>query len=91
MASDRRCCKTRLLKPPAEFAKKSCILLEYLLTLDVVVRIIVEHQTSLIGACHVEAGRMDASVKPILPAVRQQLRWALQQPVSMARWHRKEA
>ncbi len=52
---------------------------------------VVEHQTSLIGACHADAGHMGAGVTPILTAVCQQLRWALQQPVSMARWHRGEA
>ena len=91
MASDRRRPKASLLKPTAEVTKKSSIVLTELLTTNFVIRFILKHQNSLIGTGHADAGRIAPGIPPMLPAERQQLSWALQQPVSMARWHRGEA
>ena len=71
MASDRRRLKASLLKPTAEVTKKSSIDLTELLTNNVVIRFIVEHQRPLIGAGHADAGRIGLGIPPMLPAVRQ--------------------
>jgi hypothetical protein len=86
MASDRRRPKASLFEPTAEVTEKSSILLAELLTPDVVIRIFVEHQISLIGAGHLDADPIGLVISPMLPAVHRQHGWALQQPASMARW-----
>ena len=91
MASDRRSPKASIFEPTAEVTKQSSILLAELLTPDVVIRIIVEHQISLIGAGHLDADRIGPVISLMLPAVHRQHGWALQQPVSMARWPCEEA
>jgi hypothetical protein len=91
MASDRCRAKASLLEPMTEFAKKGCILLADLLTTFVVLRFVVEHQISLIGAGPADAGRIGHGLPPMLPGVRQQPRRTLQGAVSMARWHRGKA
>ena len=78
MASDCCLAKASLFEPTPEVTEQSSILLAELLTTTVVVRFMVEHEMSLTGAGHADAGRIGPGVPLMLPA-------------TMARWHRGEA
>jgi hypothetical protein len=78
MASDCCLAKASLFEPTPEITEKSSILLAELLTTTVVIRFIVEHEKSLSGTGHADAGRIGPAIPSMLPA-------------SMARWNRGEA